>query len=356
MAGKIVARERLVALRQIIAGIEGRLAERLVLPMDMRDRSMAKTASAGIVEQGDAREAVNSYALLEDHAVEVTHDTNTRQEDMAISSVLLRHGGVASSPVFSTGASGFDTAVGGGLPAASLIEIHGRETRDSGAVAGFALALAIRASNEKLSGLHSAYEQLQRPLLWVGTAETFSEAGFPYAPGLAGNYGLNAQDLLFVEARRVADAAWIADEAARLDVFSAVLLELRGNPKTIGLTATRRLNRRAQIAGRPVFLLRQAGLAEATAAPVRFVVSPAPATERTTVRGPLSGSIGPPGFLVTVSKNRAVPECSFTLVWNRNGRSFEERKDIGTVVSASGNRPAVAATSGPVVAFRQKTG
>ena len=95
------------------------------------------------------------------------------------------------------------------------------------------------------------------PLLWIGVSEAFAEAGFPYAPGLAALCGLSPGELLISQTPKLADALWIAEEAARLKELSAVVLEVRGNPNRLDLTATRRLHRRAQEAGRPVFLLRQ---------------------------------------------------------------------------------------------------
>src|SRR4051812_30286706 len=137
MAVHAVAQETIFGLRQKIAKIEGRLAERL-------DGPAATPGEAGGV-------------------------------------VLRRHGIAPADGFFiPTGASALDRTLGGGLPKAALTEIHGAETRDAGAVAGFALALAglILKGGQK-TGL---------PLLWIGTSEIFREAGFPYAVGLARDF------------------------------------------------------------------------------------------------------------------------------------------------------------------------
>ena len=55
---------------------------------------------------------------------------------------MLRRNGVATAEILPTGVEALDEALGGGLPRAALTEIHGLETRDAGAVAGFVLALA----------------------------------------------------------------------------------------------------------------------------------------------------------------------------------------------------------------------
>ena len=86
---------------------------------------------------------------------------------------------VGTSDVLPTGAAGLDRALGGGVPAAGLTELHGAAGRDSGAVAGFAMALASRAA--------ALSEGELRPLLWIGVGQTHAELGFPHAPGIRGS-------------------------------------------------------------------------------------------------------------------------------------------------------------------------
>jgi len=306
MASSAVAQATVFALRRKIAQIEGTLPERL----------------EPAVAHADEGQAV----------------------------VLRRHGrAIVDAACLATGAAGFDAALGGGLPLAALTEIHGAQTRDAGAAGGFVLAL---------TGLLLARATRRTPLLWIGTAEIFHEAGMPYAPGLRSRFGIAPDDLLIAEAPKLIDALWIAEEAAELKGFSAVILEIRGNPQKLDLTATRRLHRRAQAAGRPVFLLRQAAWAEPTAAPVRLVVSPATAAPRHTIAGPLEGSIGPPGFAVGIDKSRLALPGQFTLEWNADERAFAERHeqalgpaDTGAMVSLPRHRAHPAPAAGAVVAF-----
>jgi protein ImuA len=304
MATSAVARETVFALRRQIAKIEGTLPERLEAPV------------------GSSLDA------------DVTPDVT-----------IVRRGiTVAPQDAFlRTGAERLDTALSGGLPKAALNEIHGAETRDAGAVAGFVLSLVslILKQGPRL------------PVLWIGTAEIFREAGFPYARGLDAFFGIEPEQLLFSEAPRLADALWVAEEAARMTALAAVILEIRGSPQRLDLTATRRLHARAQSAGRPVFLLRQAGEAEPTAAPVRLVLSAAPAAPRSTIAGPLAGSIGRPAFTVTIGKSRTALPGQFTLEWNPDEHSFEERraKNSIPVVPTSRRGKDPAAASGAVLAF-----
>ncbi|MEI8697959.1 ImuA family protein [Mesorhizobium sp. ISC15] len=315
MATSAVARETVFALRRKIAKIEGTLPERLEAP-------------AGATP-------VDTDVTFQNPTADVT------PRDLTI----VRRGLAVAPPdaFLRTGAEGLDTALSGGLPKAALSEIHGAATRDAGAVAGFALSLVslILKQGPRL------------PVLWIGTAEIFREAGFPYARGLHAVFGIEPEQLLFSEAPRLLDALWIAEEAARMTALAAVILEIRGSPQRLDLTATRRLHARAQNAGRPVFLLRQAGEPEPTAAPVRLVLSAAPSAPRETIAGPLAGSIGRPAFTVSIGKSRTALPGQFTLEWNPDERSFEERRAANSVpvVSAPRRGKDPAAASGAVLAF-----
>lgn len=250
------------------------------------------------------------------------------------------------------GVAGFDRLLGGGLARAALTEIHGHETRECGAVSGFALALA---------GLLLGQAKEPGPVLWVGMSEVFREAGFPHATGGQALSGIAPERLLFAEAARIADVLWVAEEAIPLQRLAAVVVEVRGNPDKLDLTATRRLHRRAQAAGRPVLLLRQAAQAQATAAPVRLVVSPAPSAPRRIFAGPLEASIGRPAFTVSVDKCPAALPGLFTLEWNPDECLFTERANPEiraanpvAVVSLSGGRTDIAPAAGQIVAFSKK--
>jgi len=298
MGSSAVARGTLATLRQQIAKIEGRLAEKL---------------------DGAGREDVQ----------------------------LSRHHGRPSDDLLTTGVARFDAALGGGLPGAGLTEIHAAATRDAGAAAAFVLAL-VRLLVEKTSA----------PILWVGMNESFREAGYPYPPGVRFLHGIDPSRLLVAQADKLVDALWIAEQAAALDGFSAVLLETRGASPRFDLTATRRLHSRARDAGHPLFLLRQAGLPEPTAAPFRLIVKSVTAGLRHVLGKPLARSIGPPAFLVEISKNRTAPPVQFTLEWNPHARAFEERaaENPVSVVPASEHRAPAAAAAGTLLAFPSPAG
>jgi len=313
MAREAAARQTLFALRREVARIEGTLAERLVLPPVPADGA------------------------------------------------LVRHSGIpsGSSAFIRTGVPRLDERLNGGLPRAALTEIHGAGMRDMGAVTGFAFALASLVLQGDAS---------DGPLFWIGTEDGFREGGLPYAPALLRDYGIAPERLILSRVRKTGEALWIAGEAARLKAVSALILEIRGNPARLDLTVTRRLQRRAVLAGHPVFLVRQssgtkpAG-AEPTAAPVRLLLSPAPAGLRQTVSGPLPGSIGPPVFRVGIDKNRNGLPGQFLLEWAPDTHSFHERpvghdpendaENNGIVVSPSRHRPDLAPSSGALMALAE---
>jgi protein ImuA len=310
MAREAAARQTLFALRREVARIEGTLAERLALP-PLPDGLPIRRS--GIVS-------------------------------------------ASSSPIIPTGVPRLDERLNGGLPGAALTEIHGAGMRDTGAVTGFAFALASLVLQGNASG---------GPLFWVGTEDGFHEGGFPYAPALLKDYGIAPERLILSRTRKVEDALWAAGEAARLKAISALIIEIRGNPARLDLTVTRRLQRRAALAGRPVFLLRQssgADGAEPTAAPVRLLLSPAPAGLRQTVCRSLPGSIGPPAFRVRIDKNRNGLPGQFLLEWKPDTHSFHERpaddgaENNGIVVSPSRDRPDHASAAGALMAFGEVGG
>jgi len=305
MARMAMTKEQIFALRRQIAKIEGSLPERFAVP------EAASGCEAALRRYGRPEKAP-----------------------------------AAGVPVSETGAPHLDAALGNGILQTALTEITGRETRDSGAVSGFALALAALVSRSG-EGRESA-----RPVLWIGLADMLSEGGFPYPPGLEQFFGLAPEKLLLVRANRLEDGLWAAEEAARLGSFSATILELRGNPAKLDLTATRRLHLRAREARRALLLVRHSAEPVPTAAPTRLLVSPAASPLRETLAGPLPRSIGPPAFAVTLSKSRTGRNGSFVLDWNLHDFAFQERwpsrerqlvrkngraQDSGDLVAASFN-------------------
>lgn len=252
------------------------------------------------------------------------------------------------SALLATGAEALDRELGGGIALAGLTEIHAPEARDAGLSAGF---LAGLLSLGRGPGFLA-----RDPVLWIGAPGVFSEAGVPHGRGLAA-LGLDPARMLLVEPRTLADALWVAEEAARTRGLAATVLEMRGNAKGFGLRETQRLQRRAQTSGRPLFLLRQSAEVEASAAPLRLVVEPAPSAPLFVLEGTaharaVSDGIGPPGFAVTIEKNKAGPAGrTHFLHWNSHERSFYAEQPRRRRAQPDVVADVATAASGTVVRF-----
>ena len=206
-----------------------------------------------------------------------------------------------------------DAALGGGWPVTGLGELHAGAARDAGALSGFATGVLALLSRARPG-----------PVFWILAGTAAGEAGLPYGPGLA-DLGLDPGRLLLAAPRRLADALWIAEEAAGCAGLCAVVLELRAPAARPDLKETRRLHLRAGTSGLPLLLLRHDGApAPPTAAPVRLSILPSPAgTDVGAGAGGLPGAIGPPGFCIRVERNRSGPSGGLHhLVWKSHERRF----------------------------------
>jgi protein ImuA len=259
-------------------------------------------------------------------------------------------GGERGAPraLLQTGAADFDEALGGGLDLAGLLEFHVREARDAGPGTGFLTSLL---------SLANAPDFLCRdPVLWIGGPGTFFEGGAPYGRGLR-MLGFAPERLLLVEPKRLADALWIAEEGAHTRGLAAVIVDMRGQPGLMGLRETQRLHRRAQATGRPVLLLRQSAEPEPTAAPLRLAVSPAPSAQAMVLAGTaharaVPGGIGPPGFSVTIEKNKTGPAGrTFLLHWNSHERHFYTEQSRSGFTRRAGTASAAAGKGAALLEF-----
>jgi protein ImuA len=309
MAQPAVTRERLFALRETIAKLEGKPA-------------VATAESEALADKGLA--AKNE-------------------------SVLRLPLGIPT----------LDEAIDGGLPLDGITEVRSDLLREAGACSGFVLALAamLQCQSEETPSV-------SLPILWIADMVSTMEAGVPYAVGLR-DFGLRPDQFFYASPRKLEDALWLAEAAVESGVFPATILEIRGNPKPFGLTESRRLSLRAKASKRPLLLLRQAGEEEASSAYFRFLVAPAPAQARPLPDGTmLGGSIGNPVFHLTLEKSRNPAPLSFLLEWNPHDRRLftvsqsadprlpdERTPHFGTPLSTFSNRPDRKKEMGALLAF-----
>lgn len=112
-----------------------------------------------------------------------------------------------------------------------------------GAASAFVWALAC--------GVHK-----ERPLiLWAQDRLVSLEAGQPYLPGLHGDAALD-QRFVLIRAKASQDMLWAMEEALLSGAAACVIGEIWGHPKCLTFTATKRLQRAAQIGKTPCLLLR----------------------------------------------------------------------------------------------------
>ena len=222
------------------------------------------------------------------------------------------------------GIESLDRLLGDGLRRDALHEIRSETTRDSIAAAGFAIALLARLS--KID---------ERPLLFVIEAKALGEAGQPYGPGLD-CFGLDSERLIIVRTRRPDETLWVFEEALRCRGVAAVLAEIRGHPRQLDLTASRRLALRARESGVMGLLLRQASAGEPGAAVTRWHVAPLPSASTV---DDFAFGIGPPVWRLALERNRTGPTGIFDLEWNHGTRAFALAAPIRPALSLRSRFP-----------------
>jgi protein ImuA len=229
----------------------------------------------------------------------------------------------AVHPCVPTGHAGLDSALGGGLARGRLHELVGRKAADTAATIGFAAALACRVWG---------------PVVWLREAQAERRLRL-HGPGLA-ELGLDPGRLvlgLLPDADAVLRAA--ADVLRCPDVGLAVI-ELWGQPRHLGLSATRRFQLAAEESGATALLVRIAAEATPSAATSRLMVEAAASL-------PLPADApGQPGFGVELMRHRGGGRGRWTMAWHRDGGGFRDNGGAalpGAVVPASADRPAAAA-------------
>ena len=244
--------------------------------------------------------------------------------------------------VLSLGVTGVDHRLGGGLSRNALHEIRSETTRDGGAATGFATALLARLTATDI-----------RPVLWVAEEAALREGGIVHGPGLV-QFGFDTARLFVVVTRRPEEALWVFEEGLSCSGLGAVLAEIRGNPRVLDLTASRRLALRARDRGVLGLLLRQAAEPQPGAAATRWHVTPHPAA----TIGDFAAGVGRPAWHLDLERNRAGATGQFDLEWDHGTRSFAS---AGSALAAlprprpalPGDRPDQADAAGAVVAYRR---
>lgn len=148
-------------------------------------------------------------------------------------------------------------------PPGLLHEIHADDHRQSGAVLGFALGLARRQLGAG-----------KRAIFYLQLAGDAQELGLPYGLGLS-RFGLAPDTLVICRPQTPVELLWALEEAIACRAVAGVVADIAGNPKLLDFTASRRLSLRAAASGTSAFLIRYGPGREASAAQLRWRVTPA---------------------------------------------------------------------------------
>ena len=199
-----------------------------------------------------------------------------------------------------------DACLGGGLARNALHEIRTDLSRDIAAASGFLLGL-----------LSLIIKHHDGQILWASDPAVRCDAGTPFPQGLA-NYGFDPRRLILVNSGNFKSALWSAGEAVSCKNLAGVVLHVAGNPKSLDLTATRKLQLAAHRQGTTVFILRQAGAEEASAGLTRWRVRPAPSIDPN-----CNTHLGPTRLALSLERNRNGATGDWCLAWNPDERAFE---------------------------------
>lgn len=192
-------------------------------------------------------------------------------------------------------------------PAGLLHEVYTDGQRNGGAALGFALGLA--------KGLLTP----ERPaLLMLQLTHAAQDLGLPYGAGLPG-FGIAPEALLLGRLANLTELLWAIEEAIACRAIAAVIAEVLGEPKALDFTASRRLSLRAASGGASVLLLRHGQTRAASAARLRWSVTPAPS-----LPPPFDAAApGPPRWQVTLEKGglpqRAAGGNTILVDWTEHG-------------------------------------
>ena len=204
---------------------------------------------------------------------------------------------------FRLGLPALDDWLGGGLMRGALHEVYARQGADAAAAAGFGLGLASRAAEGGA-------------LVWARQDLVELDRGRLYGDGIAA-FGLDPRRLLLARTRDPTAALRVAAEAARCPAVGAALVEIWGEPRSLDLTASRRLALAAAASGVTLVLIRLQAEPAPSAATSRWSVAASAST-------PLEANApGPPAFDAALLRHRAgLHPRTWRLEWDRDRLSF----------------------------------
>jgi protein ImuA len=196
--------------------------------------------------------------------------------------------------------SGDFPVLSGGL----VQEVFTDERRNGGAALGFALAQA----RGLLNGQRLA-------VIYLQLADDAQKLGLPYGPGLR-SFGFDPDALVLVRPADIKELLWAAEEAIACRAVAAVVADIGGHHKQMDFTVSRRLSLRAAATGGSIFMLRYGQAREASAAHLRWRLSPS----KSGMRRFDSKAPGSHRWQVQLEKGALIRNQSeWLLEWTENG-------------------------------------
>lgn len=219
--------------------------------------------------------------------------------------------GEQAPSVMTTGHRAIDHALGGGMMRGRMHEVLA-ERDDAGSGSGFAALLARLIGGEAL---------------WLTEEAAWRQAGALYPAGLAA-IGMDPARLIIGVLSDAASVLRAAVDGLRCPALGAVVIELSGDPRVLGLTASRRLALAAETNGVTAILLRIGGKAAPNAAQTRWRVSAAPSK-------PLAANApGHSAWDLELLRQRGLPDGGqWRVEWNREqGRLCDWHEGDGSAI------------------------
>ncbi len=158
-----------------------------------------------------------------------------------------------------TSHTAIDRTLGGGLLRGRVHEFMAGE-EDGGSSAGFAGILAQRCGGA---------------MLWLREEAVEQQVGMLHAAGLV-QIGLDPGSLILGRLPDAVSVLRAAVDALRCPTLGAVIVEVKGDPRSLDLTASRRMTLAAETSGVTALLLKIGGLPLPSAAQTRWRISAAP--------------------------------------------------------------------------------
>jgi protein ImuA len=185
-----------------------------------------------------------------------------------------------------------------------LQEMFTDERRNAGAALGFALA----QSKTLLTPQRMA-------IIYLQLDDEGQKLGLPYGPGLL-SFGLDPDALVLVRPANMIELLWAAEEALACRAVAGVVVDIGSHSKLLDFTASRRLSMRATATGSSIFLLRYGLERQASAAHLRWRLSPVlSAGSPYDAKAP-----GPPRWRAELERGTLIKhQTTWLLGWTDNG-------------------------------------